>query len=198
MSVIIINLFLVFLKWSPLLWCKPVILALRKHERELQGYIQIQLKTWPAMSKPCIHFSVLKNKFKMKSGNYPRGVLNILLIENSYERLFQLFLSKSTKVVLFYLPSQISDILLLLGIVLGSLCSLFQEGEVVAVSGGTSEEEERAWHSDGSSRYQWREFYSSNCSSSAPPNLAYKVVWRVFYFRFSFWCVFIENLQVDL
>lgn len=26
------------------------------------------------------------------------------------------------------------------------------EGEVVAVSGGTPEEEERAWHSDGSSR----------------------------------------------
>lgn len=90
----------------------------------------------------------------MKFGNYPRGVLNLLLIENSYERLFQLVLSKSTKVILFYLTSQVSDMLLLLGIVLGSLCSLFQEGEVVAVSGGTSEEEERAWHSDGSSRYQ--------------------------------------------
>ena len=30
--------------------------------------------------------------------------------------------------------------------------TISQEGEVVAVSGGTSEEEERAWHSDGSSR----------------------------------------------
>ncbi|EGV98200.1 PH-interacting protein, partial [Cricetulus griseus] len=52
----------------------------------------------------------------------------------------------------FLLPSQVLDILLLLGIILQSLCFLSQEGDVVAVSGGTSEEEERAWHSDGSSR----------------------------------------------
>lgn len=138
----------------------------------------MQLKTWPAMSKPCIQFSVLKNKLKMKSGNYPRGVLNLLLIEYSYEHLFKLFLNKSTKVVFFCLPSQVSDILLLLGIILASLCSLFQEGEVVAVSGGTSEEEERAWHSDGSSRYKWGEFYFSSCPTSAHPNLGYKVIWK--------------------
>lgn len=118
----------------------------------------------------------------MKSGNYPKDVLNLLLIEYSYEHLFKLFLNKSTKVVFFYLPSQVSDILLLLGIILGSLCSLFQEGEVVAVSGGTSEEEERAWHSDGSSRYSEGSFTFPTALLLPFQILDTKLFGRVFYF----------------